>query len=117
MHDPFAMRPFFGYNFGQYLDHWLSMPHRHPTAKLPKIFKVNWFRKDANGQFLWPGFGENCRVIDWILRRIEGDPTIAEKTPIGYVPKENSFNLDGLKVRDLSFRAILYVYPPCIIAL
>lgn len=94
MHDPFAMRPFFGYNFGHYLDHWLSMKNRSST--LPKIFHVNWFRKDNNGKFLWPGYGENSRVLDWILRRIEGEDC-AEETPIGYIPKNGALNTQGLK--------------------
>lgn len=72
MHDPFAMRPFFAYNFGHYLDHWLSMESR--SSRLPKIFHVNWFRKDNNGNFMWPGFGENSRVLDWIIRRIDNEP-------------------------------------------
>lgn len=94
MHDPFAMRPFFGYNFGQYLTHWLSMAQR-PGAKLPKIFHVNWFRKDKEGKFLWPGFGENSRVLEWMFRRISrGDG--AKLTPIGYVPEESALNLQGL---------------------
>ncbi|BET00354.1 phosphoenolpyruvate carboxykinase [Nesidiocoris tenuis] len=96
MHDPFAMRPFFGYNFGDYLAHWLSQESRHGDIVLPKIFHVNWFRKDEQGKFLWPGFGENIRVLDWILRRIDGDCSILESTPIGYVPKENSINVEGL---------------------
>ncbi|KAL1401070.1 hypothetical protein pipiens_001996 [Culex pipiens pipiens] len=95
MNDPFAMRPFFGYNFGDYLKHWLSMEER--AAKLgghvPKIFHVNWFRKDANGKFLWPGFGENTRVLEWILHRID-DHECYRETPIGRVP--NSLNLTGL---------------------
>lgn len=94
MHDPFAMRPFFGYNFGHYLDHWLSMEKR--SSKLPKIFHVNWFRRSKDGKFLWPGFGENSRVIDWILRRLENEDC-AKETPIGYIPKENALNLEGLK--------------------
>ncbi|KAG5893931.1 hypothetical protein JTB14_028741 [Gonioctena quinquepunctata] len=94
MHDPFAMRPFFGYNFGDYLDHWLSMEER--SDKLPKIFHVNWFRKDQNGKFLWPGFGENSRVLDWILRRLDNQDC-AENTPIGLIPKENSLNLEGIQ--------------------
>jgi len=95
MHDPFAMRPFFGYNFGEYLSHWLSMERRQ-NAQLPRIFHVNWFRKDAEGNFLWPGFGENSRVLDWIFRRIEGEDC-AQESPIGYIPKPEAFNLDGIK--------------------
>ncbi|XP_060595716.1 phosphoenolpyruvate carboxykinase [GTP]-like isoform X2 [Ruditapes philippinarum] len=93
MHDPMAMRPFMGYNFGKYLDHWLSLDHA--PNKVPKIFHVNWFRTDEDGQFLWPGFGENIRVLDWILRRVENED-IALKSPIGYLPKKGSLNLDGL---------------------
>lgn len=95
MHDPFAMRPFFGYNFGHYLEHWLSMA-RVNNAKLPAVFHVNWFRKGADGKFLWPGFGENSRVLDWILRRIDGED-IAVESPIGLLPKLSSFNLDNMK--------------------
>ncbi|KAK8726496.1 hypothetical protein OTU49_010279 [Cherax quadricarinatus] len=95
MHDPFAMRPFFGYNFGHYLQHWLSMETR--TEKpLPKIFHVNWFRKNEKGRFLWPGFGENVRVLDWILRRVDGED-VAEESAIGLLPKTSSINLSGLK--------------------
>ncbi|KAM8961212.1 phosphoenolpyruvate carboxykinase [GTP], mitochondrial [Pelodytes ibericus] len=94
MHDPFAMRPFFGYNFGQYLSHWLSLQHREGVS-LPKIFHVNWFRKDSEGQFLWPGFGENARVLDWIFRRVEGEES-ARPSPIGYLPAEGALNLQGL---------------------
>ncbi|XP_076232012.1 phosphoenolpyruvate carboxykinase [GTP] [Calliopsis andreniformis] len=95
MHDPFAMRPFFGYNFGHYLDHWLSMA-KVSNAKLPAIFHVNWFRKGVDGKFLWPGFGENCRVMDWILRRIDGEDIVVE-SPIGFLPKLGSFNLENMK--------------------
>uniref|UniRef100_A0A8D0L9S8 Phosphoenolpyruvate carboxykinase, cytosolic [GTP] n=1 Tax=Sphenodon punctatus TaxID=8508 RepID=A0A8D0L9S8_SPHPU len=95
MHDPFAMRPFFGYNFGQYLAHWLSMAHR-PAAKLPKIFHVNWFRKDKQGRFLWPGYGENCRVLEWMFNRIQGQDC-AKLTAIGYVPDDTALNLKGLE--------------------
>lgn len=94
MHDPFAMRPFFGYNFGRYLAHWLSMAQR-PAAKLPKIFHVNWFRKDREGKFLWPGFGENARVLEWMFNRVNGDGG-AKLTPIGYIPAEDALNLKGL---------------------
>lgn len=94
MHDPFAMRPFFGYNFGQYLAHWLSM--ESPKRQMPKIFHVNWFRKGRDGKFLWPGFGENSRVIDWIFRRFN-EEDCAQDSPIGLIPKENALNLEGLK--------------------
>lgn len=95
MHDPFAMRPFFGYNFGHYMNHWLSMANVE-NAKLPAIFHVNWFRKGSDGKFLWPGFGENSRVLDWIIRRIDGED-IAVDSPIGLLPKLNSFNLENMK--------------------
>jgi len=94
MHDPFAMRPFFGYNVGHYFGHWLSL-EKQEGRKLPKIFHVNWFRKDEQGKFMWPGFGENSRILDWILRRVEGED-IAVDTPIGKVPKPDTINLDGL---------------------
>lgn len=99
MHDPFAMRPFFGYNFGKYLAHWLSMAQR-PAAKLPKIFHVNWFRKDKEGKFLWPGFGENSRVLEWMFNRINGEDC-AQLTPIGYIPKKGALNLKGLGAVNL----------------
>ncbi|NXQ38442.1 phosphoenolpyruvate carboxykinase, cytosolic [GTP] [Catharus ustulatus] len=100
MHDPFAMRPFFGYNFGKYLAHWLSMAHR-PAAKLPRIFHVNWFRKDSQGKFLWPGFGENSRVLEWMFNRIEGKAS-AKPTAIGYIPTEAALNLKGLEDINLT---------------
>uniref|UniRef100_A0A023FKA1 Phosphoenolpyruvate carboxykinase [GTP] n=1 Tax=Amblyomma cajennense TaxID=34607 RepID=A0A023FKA1_AMBCJ len=96
MHDPFAMRPFFGYNFTNYQRHWLSLGSK-PERKLPKIFHVNWFRKGSDGKFLWPGFGENSRVIDWILRRVDGESGTAKESPIGYLPADGALNLDGLQ--------------------
>lgn len=95
MHDPFAMRPFFGYNFGHYMQHWLSFKDMK-GLKLPKIFHVNWFRRDKDNKFLWPGFGENSRVLEWICRRCDNED-VAVKTAIGYVPKKESLNLEGLK--------------------
>jgi len=96
MHDPFSMRPFFGYNFGHYLQHWLSLGEKYaPFGQLPRIFMVNWFRKDAQGGFLWPGFGENIRVLDWVLKRCNGDSG-AVKSPVGFVPEECDMNMDGL---------------------
>lgn len=99
MHDPFAMRPFFGYNFGHYLKHWLSFG-KQDGLTLPKIFHVNWFKKDVKtGKFLWPGYGENSRVLDWICRRVDGEQC-ATTTPIGLIPKKGSINLEGLKIVD-----------------
>ncbi|KAK6107242.1 Phosphoenolpyruvate carboxykinase [GTP] mitochondrial [Brugia pahangi] len=95
MHDPMAMRPFMGYNFGKYLQHWLNL--NNGIHKVPKIFHVNWFRRDENGNFLWPGFGENIRVIDWIIKRLDGDESVGQKSAIGIVPKEDSLNLEGLE--------------------
>ena len=96
--DPFAMRPFCGYNMADYFAHWLSMASRTDPSKLPRIFHVNWFRKNKNGRFLWPGFGENIRVLDWILRRCEegagGD--IAVDSEIGWIPKAGAINVEGL---------------------
>ncbi|KAJ8260352.1 hypothetical protein GJAV_G00181150 [Gymnothorax javanicus] len=97
MHDPFAMRPFFGYNFGQYLSHWLSMAQR-PRAQLPKIFHVNWFRKSPTGGFLWPGFGENIRVLEWVFRRLDGKAG-AQPTAVGLIPAPGALNLNGLEPR------------------
>jgi len=95
MHDPFSMRPFFGYNFGDYLSHWLSLGANSKKFNLPRIFVVNWFRKSSSGGFLWPGFGENVRVLDWILRRCEGTAK-ADKSAVGLVPAEGEINLEGL---------------------
>lgn len=94
--DPMAMRPFIGYHAGDYFQHWLDIGGKQ-GAKLPKIFHVNWFRRDGNGQFLWPGFGENIRVLEWILGRVEGSIGAAE-TPIGYQPKAEDINLNGLEI-------------------
>jgi len=92
MHDPMAMRPFFGYNAGKYFQHWLDM--EKPGRKMPKIFHVNWFRQ-KDGKFLWPGYCENVRVLDWITRRTEGED-IAVDTPIGLLPKKGSMNMENL---------------------
>ena len=91
--DPMAMRPFVGYNMGDYFQHWLDMGKKIPNA--PKIFHVNWFRTDAEGHFIWPGFGDNLRVVLWILARCEGKVDAVE-TPIGYVPKPEDINIEGL---------------------
>lgn len=99
MHDPFAMRPFFGYNFGDYLAHWVSMQNRKAPTQLPKIFHVNWFRKDpSTGSFLWPGFGENARVLEWIFKRCsrESEDQAARKSIIGWLPVDGAINTKGL---------------------
>ncbi|MER7798303.1 phosphoenolpyruvate carboxykinase (GTP) [Microbacterium sp. NPDC096154] len=93
--DPFAMMPFCGYNMADYFAHWLEMGGL--ASQLPKIYQVNWFRRGADGRFLWPGFGDNSRVIDWIVRRLQGDAE-AVVTPIGLVPAPGSLNLTGLDV-------------------
>jgi len=97
MHDPFAMRPFVGYNMGDYFQHWANFGTKK-NLKLPKVFHVNWFRKDAQGNFMWPGYGDNVRVLDWILKRVESsDPSTAVESPIGYLPTKAHFNLKGLE--------------------
>jgi phosphoenolpyruvate carboxykinase (GTP) len=106
--DPMAMLPFCGYNMADYWAHWLKMGQRIPHP--PKIFHVNWFRKGADGKFLWPGFGENVRVLKWILERVEGKGKAME-TPIGYVPTEGAITLDGLNISRETMRALLNVDP------
>ena len=93
--DPMAMKPFCGYNFADYWEHWLSFEKR--SEKLPKIFHVNWFRRDKNDRFLWPGFGENLRVLRWIIDRCEGRVE-ADSLPIGFLPKVESIDVSGLDV-------------------
>ena len=97
--DPMAMLPFCGYHMGDYFAHWLSMADRTDASKLPRIYGVNWFRKDPEGGFLWPGFGDNSRVLDWICRRLEGDAGGVE-TPVGVVPEPGDLDLSGLSADD-----------------
>ncbi len=94
-HDPMAMKPFIGYNVGDYWAHWLEMGEKLGD-KAPKIFNVNWFKQDENGNFIWPGFGDNMRVLDWIIRRCEGKVDAVE-TPIGFLPKKGDINLKGIE--------------------
>jgi phosphoenolpyruvate carboxykinase (GTP) len=95
--DPMAMKPFCGYNFADYFAHWLSFDK--PDAKLPKIFHVNWFRKGDDGKFLWPGFGDNMRVLEWMIRRVNGDVDAVE-TPIGAIPHVDHVNLEGVPLSE-----------------
>jgi phosphoenolpyruvate carboxykinase (GTP) len=96
--DPFAMLPFCGYHMGDYFAHWLKIGERD-GARLPKIFFVNWFRKDQHGKFIWPGFGDNARVLKWISDRLDGAAE-ARETPIGFVPAKGALDVSGLKISD-----------------
>ena len=106
--DPFAMLPFCGYNMGDYFAHWLSFAQRTDRARLPKIYFVNWFHKDANGRWLWPGYGENSRVLKWICERAEGKGQ-AQKTPIGNLPTADALDLSGLNLSADSLKQLLAV--------
>jgi len=106
--DPMAMWPFCGYNMGDYFQHWLNVGAK--LAKPPKIFRVNWFRTDESGRFLWPGFGDNLRVLKWILDRAEGRGTAVE-TAIGQVPTADAIDRSGLKVSEDDMKQLLKVDP------
>ncbi len=105
--DPMAMLPFCGYNMADYFAHWLKAGERE-GAELPRIFYVNWFRKDADGKFLWPGFGENSRVLEWVFRRCEGTADAIE-TAIGLLPAEGAINTEGLNIDEGAMRELLSV--------
>lgn len=107
-HDPFAMLPFCGYNMADYFQHWLALGAQANPAKLPRIYYVNWFRKDANGRFLWPGFGDNCRVLKWVCERVAGVGH-ARQTPIGLVPTDEALDMSGLDVSADDMRQLLEV--------
>jgi phosphoenolpyruvate carboxykinase (GTP) len=110
--DPMAMLPFCGYNMADYFGHWLKIGRRR-DVKLPQIFYVNWFRKDDEGKFLWPGFGENSRVLAWIFRRSEGKAEAIE-TPIGFVPPvEGGIDTEGLDLPEGTMEKLLDVDPDC----
>ncbi len=104
--DSMAMKPFCGYNFGDYFKHWLSFDQ--PGAKLPKIFHVNWFRKGGDGKFMWPGFGDNLRVLEWMLKRVEGSAGAVE-TPIGHLPNAADLNTNGLSLPESQLQQLLHV--------
>jgi phosphoenolpyruvate carboxykinase (GTP) len=107
-HDPFAMLPFCGYHMGDYFKHWINIGKSADQDKLPRIFFVNWFRKDENSKFIWPGFGDNIRVLKWIFERLD-EKDIADKTPIGYVPKVDSIDLSGITVPKENMKELLDV--------
>jgi phosphoenolpyruvate carboxykinase (GTP) len=109
--DPFAMLPFCGYNMGDYFGHWLALGAGAPDpGKLPRLFYVNWFRKDADGRFVWPGFGENSRVLKWIVERLSGDAAAVE-TPVGNLPAPGALDLDGLRLSQADLDLLLTVDP------
>jgi phosphoenolpyruvate carboxykinase (GTP) len=110
--DPFAMLPFCGYNMGDYFGHWLEIGAASEASKLPRLFWVNWFRKDHSGSFLWPGFGENSRVLKWVLQRIAGDGGAdAVDTPIGRVPAAGAIDVSGLDIDDAAMAQLLSADP------
>ncbi len=106
--DPFAMLPFCGYNMGDYMGHWVDVAKDKDQSKLPKIYYVNWFRKDDEGKFVWPGFGENGRVLKWIVERLEGKADGVE-TAIGVLPTKESLDTDGLDLADADLEFLLSV--------
>jgi phosphoenolpyruvate carboxykinase (GTP) len=108
--DPFAMLPFCGYNMGDYFRHWLSLGEKSDAAKLPRIYFVNWFRKDSTGRYVWPGFGDNSRVLKWIFERLAGRAPALE-TPIGQVPTPESLDLSGLSLSAADLDLLLTVDP------
>lgn len=107
-HDPFAMLPFCGYNMGKYFAHWLDMGKDKDPATLPKIFYVNWFNKNEKGEFLWPGFGENIRVLKWIFERVDNAQD-AVKTPIGYLPKVSAIDTENLSLSKDAMKSLLHI--------
>jgi len=110
-HDPFAMLPFCGYNMGDYFNHWLNLGNSKQTSpeKLPGIFSVNWFRRGTDGSFMWPGFGENARVLKWIFEQTEGKTSDAVETPIGFVPRPGALDTSGLNVPDYVMKQLFAV--------
>ena len=102
------MLPFCGYNMGDYFGHWLKVGASADASNLPKIFYVNWFRKDADGRWLWPGYGENSRVLEWVFNRVAGTGDAVE-SPIGYLPTKDAINRDGLDVSEADMEILLSV--------
>jgi phosphoenolpyruvate carboxykinase (GTP) len=113
--DPFAMLPFCGYNMADYWGHWLRLGRESAPDRLPRVFYVNWFRRDADGRFLWPGFGENSRVLEWMFRRCDGEAE-ADETPIGHLPTPADIDTTGLDMRPGDLEALLRVDAAAIVA-
>jgi phosphoenolpyruvate carboxykinase (GTP) len=107
--DPFAMLPFCGYNMADYFAHWLDVGAAAPDRELlPKIFYVNWFRKDADGKWLWPGYGDNSRVLEWVFHRVTGKSDAVD-TPIGWVPSTDAIDIEGINVSKADMEELLHV--------
>jgi phosphoenolpyruvate carboxykinase (GTP) len=109
--DPMAMLPFCGYNMADYWNHWLSFTERMDPDKLPRVFFVNWFRKGDDGRFLWPGFGENSRVLKWIVERVEGTAEAVD-TPVGRLPAPGALDVEGLALADGAMDELLAIDVP-----
>jgi phosphoenolpyruvate carboxykinase (GTP) len=107
-HDPFAMLPFCGYNMGDYFGHWIQIGRMTLAEKLPKIFYVNWFRKDEDGKFMWPGYTDNVRVLKWVIERVNGTGKFVD-TPIGRVPAEGAIEVDGIGVTPETMKKLFTV--------
>lgn len=107
-HDPFAMLPFCGYHMGDYFAHWLKLGKEHASSLLPRIYAVNWYKKGASGEYLWPGFGENIRVLKWIFERTSGQGEIV-KSAIGCLPKDGAFDIQGLDISHAEVRKLFEV--------
>jgi phosphoenolpyruvate carboxykinase (GTP) len=107
-HDPFAMLPFCGYNMGDYFAHWLKMGKSAKVENLPHIFHVNWFKKSKTGQWLWPGYGQNVRVLKWIFERCDAVDH-ADTTPIGYVPRKNALDLSDLEISEENLKDLFHI--------
>lgn len=107
-HDPFAMLPFCGYHMGDYFRHWLAMGAKSTPEKLPRIYYVNWFRRGENGKYLWPGFGENSRVLKWIFERTDGHAE-AHQTPIGHVPAPGALDISGIEIDQASLAQLFHI--------
>ncbi|MDP2208314.1 MAG: phosphoenolpyruvate carboxykinase (GTP) [Bacteroidota bacterium] len=106
--DPFAMLPFCGYNMADYFNHWLRIGKKSSPDKLPKFFNTNWFRKDNNGKFIWPGYGDNVRVLKWIFERVDGKDNFTD-SPLGRIPKNGSMDFDGMNITEDVIKELFHI--------